>query len=45
MPEDLRRALKEGNKPKKGGKRKGRAGPSEPAQTPKKKVKKAARKP
>lgn len=42
---DLWRALEEGNKPKKGGKRKSKARPSEPSATLKKKVKKAARKP
>lgn len=44
IPEDLRRALEERNKPKKGGKRKGRAGPSDPAQNLSKNIEKATRK-
>lgn len=42
---EMQTTLEEANKPQKGGKRKAKVGPSEPAQTPKKKVKKAARKP
>lgn len=45
MLEEIRRALEKSNKPKKGGKRKEKVGPSEPDQNPKKKVKKASRKP
>lgn len=45
MAEDLQKVLEEGNMPKQVGKRKGKAGPSEPFHTLKKKVKKAALKP
>lgn len=45
MPDALRKAITKARKPKKGAKRKGKAGPFEPAATPKKKVKKAARNP
>lgn len=45
MPEDLWMALKEGNKPQKGGNKKSKVGSSEPAATPKKNIKKAAWKP
>lgn len=41
----IQKDLEEANKSKKGGKRKAKAGPSEPAASPKKQVKWAARKP
>lgn len=44
MPEDLRKAIEEGVKLKRGGKRKDKANSFESIQGPKKKVKKAARK-
>lgn len=42
LTHEMQKALEEVNKPKKGGKRKEKVGPSEPAQTPKKKIKRAA---
>ena len=45
MTSEVRKVLEEADKPNKGGKRKPKVGPSEPAQTPKKKVKQAACKP
>lgn len=44
MSEGLQKAIDEANKPKRGAKRKGKAGPSEVLRTPKKKVKKSTRK-
>lgn len=38
MPKYFLKALKDGNKPKKGGNIKGKVGPSEPAQTPKRRL-------
>ncbi|CAI9276735.1 unnamed protein product [Lactuca saligna] len=42
---EIQKVLDEADKPKKGGKKRTKEGPSEPTQTPKKKVKRAAHKP